>query len=327
MITPINRKATWMLSDLHRATEWQINVDNSFSGELRLATDQLRNESKVAPFFGKTAFPLDQAISPLISALKQSEQGPGFALLRGLNITDYSLTDLENMLWGIGSWLGDAVPQNRKGALIKHVKNDDGGLGEAYPFHTDRCDTLVLFYIRTGQQGGNIQLASVGNIYNFIATSNPELATLAFDNLPQDRRGEEAIGETPWMMLPIMALVDGILLGRYNRRFIESTQRFPDAPRLSAQHIALLDLIDKALSQPENVLEIAPQPGDILLINNHYLWHARTAYIDGTDESSQRLMLRLWLANKGSPRLPKSFEQIYGSTEPGVIRGGVPQSA
>ena len=41
----------------------------------------------------------------------------------------------------------------------------------------------------------------------------------------------------------------------------------------------------------------------------------------------ERLLLRLWLSTPNSRRLPRGFETLWGSTEPGVLRGGVAQPA
>lgn len=61
--------------------------------------------------------------------------------------------------------------------------------------------------------------------------------------------------------------------------------------------------------------------GDLQLINNFHILHARTAFTDGGGHG--RLLLRLWLAFEGSPALPDSFAPLYGAVEAGSYRGGV----
>ena len=67
------------------------------------------------------------------------------------------------------------------------------------------------------------------------------------------------------------------------------------------------------------------EPGDIQLLNNHVIYHGRTAYEDDAVTLQERLLFRLWLAMPNSRRLPGGFETLWGSTAPGVLRGGVAQ--
>jgi hypothetical protein len=66
------------------------------------------------------------------------------------------------------------------------------------------------------------------------------------------------------------------------------------------------------------------EPGDIQLLNNHLIYHGRTQYVDYPEEERKRLLLRLWLSVPGSRPLPKGYEVVFGSTEAGAVRGGVP---
>ena len=69
---------------------------------------------------------------------------------------------------------------------------------------------------------------------------------------------------------------------------------------------------------------MAFEPGDIQLLNNHLIYHARTRYDDYPEKDKKRLLLRLWLAAPGSRPLPAGYERLFGSIEPGAVRGGVP---
>ncbi len=67
-------------------------------------------------------------------------------------------------------------------------------------------------------------------------------------------------------------------------------------------------------------------PGDIQLLNNHVIFHGRTAYEDDANSHQERLLFRLWFAMPNSRRLPHGFDKP-GSAEPGALRGGVTQPA
>jgi alpha-ketoglutarate-dependent taurine dioxygenase len=56
---------------------------------------------------------------------------------------------------------------------------------------------------------------------------------------------------------------------------------------------ALLDAYEEVAERPEIRLEMQFEPGDVQLLSNHTVLHARTAYQDGA--AGKRHLLRLWL--------------------------------
>jgi len=78
------------------------------------------------------------------------------------------------------------------------------------------------------------------------------------------------------------------------------------------------------------------QPGQLTFLNNHQVYHGRTAWkftesgessasADRDDESHGRLLLRAWLSPFNSRALPDTpqFREMWGSVEPGAPRGGL----
>ena len=68
------------------------------------------------------------------------------------------------------------------------------------------------------------------------------------------------------------------------------------------------------------------KPGDIQYLNNHILYHARTAYEDAPDGGGKRLLYRMWLSMPNSRPLPESHAVLFGDTAPGALRGGIRQT-
>ena len=72
------------------------------------------------------------------------------------------------------------------------------------------------------------------------------------------------------------------------------------------------------------------QGGTLLPDRDYYLADTpayrefRTRYEDYEEKERKRLLLRLWLAVPGSRPLPASYETLFGSIEPGAVRGGLP---
>ena len=61
-----------------------------------------------------------------------------------------------------------------------------------------------------------------------------------------------------------------------------------------------MDLIETIANDPAFHLEMDFQPGDIQLLNNSVILHAREAYEDGPEPERRRHLLRLWLAARAT---------------------------
>jgi hypothetical protein len=79
-------------------------------------------------------------------------------------------------------------------------------------------------------------------------------------------------------------------------------------------------LLDAAATPPPCRFQLAP--GDIQLLHNHQILHARSAFTDWPQEERKRHLLRLWLSPENGRPLPEVFAERYGSTVPGS-RGGI----
>jgi hypothetical protein len=65
--------------------------------------------------------------------------------------------------------------------------------------------------------------------------------------------------------------------------------------------------------------------GDLQLLNNHVVYHARSTYEDDPAPGRDRFLMRLWLSMPNSRALPPGYEALWGSIEPGALRGGIAQ--
>ena len=159
-------------------------------------------------------------------------------------------------------------------------------------------------------------------IYNELRGRRPDLARRLFEPMATDRRGEVPPGEKPYFTIPVFNWHAGRLSAIYQRQYIDSAQRFPDAPRLTPADVEALDLFDALTDDPALHLPMALEPGDMQLVHNHTLLHDRTAFEDWPEPARRRHLLRLWLAPTEARPLPAVFAQRYGSVVPGA-RGGV----
>ena len=91
--------------------------------------------------------------------------------------------------------------------------------------------------------------------------------------------------------------------------------------RLRETQDEALDLLAEIAN--ELCYEMTLQPGDIQLLNNHVIYHARDPFEDDAPAGKKRLLYGLWLAMPNSRALPESYEVLFGHTEPGALRGGI----
>jgi Taurine catabolism dioxygenase TauD, TfdA family len=280
----------------------------------------------------KERFPLPRFGGHLGKLKKELIDGLGFEVIRGLPVADYSQKFAATIFCGVGAHLGSARSQNAAGHILGHVRdigadaNDPNTriyqTSERQTFHTDSCDVVGLLCIREAMEGGKSLLVSTATIYNEMLSARPDLAALMFDPVATDRRGEVPEGEKPYLEIPVLNWHAGYLTGFYQRQYIDSAQRFPDAPRLTSIRVEALDLFDALANDPGLHLGMQLQPGDMQFVYNHALLHDRTAFRDWPGASQKRHLLRLWLSVEGDRPLPDCFKQRYGSIEIGN-RGGI----
>ncbi len=301
-------------------------------------------EAAAAPLAGRDAdiaslqlqdFPLPTLAHRLAQIQHDVLQGCGFALLRGLPVHRWPLRLSATAFYGLGLHLGHPVSQNAQGHLLGHVRDlglrsDDPSVriyqtAERQTFHTDSCDIVGLLCLQTAKDGGHSALVSTSAVWNAVLQQRPDLAAALLQPVATDRRGEVPPGQQPFFTIPVLNWFDGLLSGIYHRSYIDSAQRFADAPKLSPLQTEALDLFDRLCNSPAIQFLMTLQRGDIQLVHNHTLLHDRTAFTDWPEPERRRHLLRLWLAPTNARPLPPVYAQRYGSVVPGARGGVVPK--
>jgi hypothetical protein len=332
---------------MRHSTAWIRPVPERAIAELDAALRGLQRRGLRWPRFGRDDFPLPTFGRELSAVLEELEHGRGFVLLRGLPVAHYTEDELKDLSWGLGTHLGQARYQNARGELIGEVRDEyrrygevreaamDASLGRSsrskarssgpLRFHTDRCDVVSLLCVRPARAGGLSKIVSAMSVANAILARRPDLHALLCRDYWRSRQGEEAGGERQVYALPLFAVHEGKFTTQYSRTFVEAAQKLPGVPPLTAAQDEALDL--HAAVCEELSFTMALEPGDLQLLNNHVIYHGRTAYEDADGRDQDRLLLRLWLAPPNSRALPPGFEALWGTTAPGAPRGGIAQPA
>jgi hypothetical protein len=78
--------------------------------------------------------------------------------------------------------------------------------------------------------------------------------------------------------------------------YYRSATQYSHVPPLTAEQVELLDTYDAIAAEPQFHLDMDLQPGDVQLLSNHTILHARTAFEDWPDPDLRRHLLRLWIS-------------------------------
>ena len=324
--------AAWRGPDMAARTDWIVPLTPVDIAEIDAAMAPLLARDADIAAIRAADFPL-QALSAKLASLRNDLlDGRGFALLRGLPMDRYGTREAAMAFYGIGAHLGLARSQNAKGHVLGHVK--DMGVSSKDPnvriyqtserqtYHTDSCDVVALQCLKMARSGGLSTLVSSTTIFNEMRRRRPDLLALLFEPLATDRRGEVPAGMKPWFEIPVFNWHQGHLTAIYQRQYIDSAQRLPGAPPLSAAKIEALDLFDDLANDPALNLHMEFRPGDMQFVHNHTLLHDRTSFENWPEPERHRHLLRLWLAVDGARPLPPAFAQRYGRIDIGD-RGGI----
>ena len=290
-----------------------------------------------APEFSIADFEAPKAKGVLQQLLKQLEQEKGFAVISGNSFAGLSVSDMESLIWGIGLHLGTAVPINAGGDLIGHVRDHGYDIKnpdvrnyqttEELKLHNDTCDILGLMCVQKAKFGGQSAIASATAIHNHILSSRPDLLRELYTPLPIDRRGEKGWpeeGDAPWFALPIFSYFKGKITTRYTvHEYYYESQKFSAAPRITENQSEALEYLRETARDPRFHFSFELEPGDIQLLNNYCVLHARTHFEDFEETDRKRHLLRLWLSVPCSRALHPIFQYRYRSAKPGALRGGI----
>ena len=133
-------------------------------------------------------------------------------------------------------------------------------------------------------------------VFNRLQEKHPEVARhLLATEFCIDWRNEERPGDLPYHRGHIyeqrgIALTSFALTG-----YILSAQRHADVPRLSEDDKRALEIFQSVANDPELVFRFTQKPGDMVFLNNHFHFHARTTFTDADDPKEKRHLRRLWL--------------------------------
>ncbi len=304
---PIKTPAAWTGAEI-RAALTQPNQDIVYQltpediDDIEHALDQAMSTGKEVLLLAASDFLIPKLSDRFPRWREALGVGRGFVLIKGVPVERWGVRRAETFFWCFGQHLGVPGLQNPQGDLLGHVTDTGDAANDPMVrlyrtaaninYHCDGADVVGLLCLRTADRGGASRIASSVTVFNELLRTEPNLARRLCADIRMDRRNEEPPGELPWSVLQ-PACFDGTQLRTfYHSDYFRSVVRHVGA--LPADEQALLDCYEEIAEREDMRFEMQFEPGDIQLLSNHTIVHARTAYEER--ERGKRHLLRLWLS-------------------------------
>ena len=301
---PIVDPAGWSNRDFSARDSYLYVLSSDEIDEILLAADQFENTGIQLRDLSKDKFFIPKFEKTLLEVIHDEVlNGRGFIFLRGLPVEGRSVLQNAIVQWGLASYLGSMLPQNKQGNLLEHVKNAGGDIdsptGRGYNsantlgFHSDDSDAFSLMCLRVGKSGGEHRVVSSVTVYNAMLDRFPRFAKELEFLFYRSRRGEIPLGEVPFVRQPVFSVTDGYFCARGASSTIKRAQELEGVPKLTKFQRDAINCYQTLCG--ELSLLVNWQPGDISFVLNHVALHARTAYQDWPEPEKKRHLLRLWI--------------------------------
>ena len=313
----------WRGTDFSNDTSWIRRFRDQELRELASATRGIM-ERGLGPFeFERDEFPLPTLGPVLEGLLDELEGGRGFVLLRGIPVQHYRESELDILYAGLSSYLGRVITQNSKGDRIGRVTDRGTDYGtrnvrghtsnDAIAPHCDSADLVGLLCVQTAGRGGESKIASAMTVYNTILAEHPEYIPLLTRGFHVNLAGKGPTGkldECTHHRIPVFSRFEGQISCRFNRKQTLDAAKILGDELSDLEHNAI-DAVGEVAMRDGVRLDMDFRAGDVQLLNNHCILHARGAYTDAPERNQRRNLLRIWInmAN-GRPLAPEFADRL-----------------
>ena len=253
--------------------------------------------------------------SDLSRAYQEVRSGMGVVIIRGLPV-DGTLERFVEAVGAVGRHFGHKLSQNAQGELVGHVVDatQEDPTPRMYRSnlelrpHSDITAMISLACWQKARSGGASVVVSGVTVHDEMRKRAPQLLAPLYRGYHYHRLGEEAADEEPVTpyKVPVFALRQDQLSCRYQRAGIAAGHRALGVP-LAHEDIAAFNLFDEIAKAPENRVSFHLERGDMMVINNYTVMHARTRFTNFAEPERQRRLVRLWLDAPGFRDVPPEF--------------------
>jgi alpha-ketoglutarate-dependent taurine dioxygenase len=240
------------------------------------------------------------------------DDGPGFAILTGIDLDPYSDDEAGIVGWGLANYLGKPMRQGLKTdrrlftVTDRGAANRDptriGASNRLSAMHTDngclepRPPCYVgLLCVHAARAGGESMIASAATLHDAMLAERPDLLEVLyrpFHFLPPHLHTWPAGPRT--IVKPVFERVGEEIRIHYARVMIEPGMELAGTPLDACQREAL-DHLDAMMERPGMSFRFRLARGEFLFTNNVQTIHGRAAYEDGDGPGERRMLKRYWM--------------------------------
>jgi len=303
---PVGGPGAWRGPDLAARTDWIACLTAADVAELDAAIAVASGRGPDLRHVRREDFPLPTLAPRIAEWTRELADGRGFVLVRGLPVARWGDERSALVFWGLGRHLGEPGAQNPADELLGHVI--DMGEEAANPFvrryrtagdiayHCDLADVVGLLCLRAAARGGASRIVSSVSVFDTLLAARPDFVPRLFEPFRLDTRDDGGGHGPQWVDVPPCRYAGGRLRTFYHSDYFRSVVRHAGVPPFSDEERAVLDRYEEIAASPDLHLDMHFEPGDVQLVSNHTVLHARAAYEDGPGPAQRRHLLRLWLS-------------------------------
>ncbi|MGE0800105.1 MAG: TauD/TfdA family dioxygenase [Lautropia sp.] len=309
----------WRAGDFASSVAFSLKFGAADRAEFHAAIARWNAGGRTQPVTELTR--ADYALSPALTArleaaAREVRDGHGFVVLKGLPTEGLDIEQYGMAVWGIGLHFGSALSQNAQGERLTHVVDATGDDPTPRMYrsnlelrpHTDITAMIALASWNRSQSGGASVVTSAVTVHDEIRRRAPHLLAPLYRGYHYHRLGEEGPGEAPVTerRVPVFANRNGQISCRYLRSGIVGGQNALGQP-VGEEDRAAMDLFDAIAADPANRLAFFLERGEMIVINNYTVMHARTRFVNYPEPERRRQLVRLWLDDAGFRDVPPEF--------------------
>jgi alpha-ketoglutarate-dependent taurine dioxygenase len=244
------------------------------------------------------------------------DRAPGYFILSG---TDHLTEDAaRRFLLASSAALGDLLPHDFDGEVVREVRYRgvrlEDGVTPRYSDtkqggnpHTDGMHRpgpvptmFALYCVRQSSVGGAMILSHADDVVRALRDElggDEEVLHVLREPFHFDTR-DDTPGRPMTVPRPILEFDGDRPLLCYLRGYLDSGHRRSGVDPLTPAQVRALDMLDAVLDRADLQTRVRLAPGQLVVVNNRTVVHARTPFEDEPGSTRGRLLLRTWIVDR-----------------------------
>ena len=302
----VDHPSAWRGSDFSSVDDISFFLEQRHLDALDQALQKVRAAGLDLNSVEKRHFDLSAIADDVADIENEILHGRGIVVVRGFPVANYSLEDIEILYWGLGTHLGVGESQSNLGDRLGHVRDVSGKDRNERAYrnsvdimlHTDLSDIVGMLSLQKSRSGGLSTYTSAIAVHNEVLATRPDLLEPVYRGFHYHLFGEQPKGEPPVTRhrIPVLSHRDGFVSARYIPEYVFMAAK-EMGEQLPARDREALDYFNEVSRRADIRFDVMLEPGDLSLINNYTVLHARDAFYDGEQAHEKRHLLRLWLSS------------------------------